>query len=117
VCRGQRKKFNSDTAFLLGSGIHQIVLWILSGLCYLRQQLADLVLSKKFLIAIKISNSLSSSQEYPAKSVRRRARGIIPNSGASNKLAGFFIMILLKLVNLAPLTSVRIISKILIQIR
>jgi hypothetical protein len=49
--------------------IYQIAIRTLSGLCYLCQQLAFVLLSGIFLIASKTVASLSSYREYPAKSV------------------------------------------------
>jgi hypothetical protein len=55
-----------------GDGIHQIVIRTLSGFRYLRQQLAYLVLSRIFLIASQIDESLESYQDYSAKSVGKQ---------------------------------------------
>jgi hypothetical protein len=45
---------------------------MLSGFCYLCQQLACLVFSRIFLIASEIGELLESYQEYPAKSVGKQ---------------------------------------------
>jgi hypothetical protein len=42
-------------------------------------------------MARKMVELLGSYQEYPVNSVGKQARKIIPDSGASKKLAGFFI--------------------------
>jgi hypothetical protein len=60
------------------------------------------VLCGIFLIASQIGKLLRSYQEYPAKSVGKQAKGRISDSGASKKLAGFFIWNLVKLVNSIP---------------
>jgi hypothetical protein len=52
--------------------IHQIVIIILSGFCYLCHKLAYLVYSRIFLIASKIVESLRCYQEYPVKSVGKK---------------------------------------------
>jgi hypothetical protein len=48
-------------------GIHQIVIRTLSGFCYLCQQPAYLVISRIFLIASQVDESLESYQDYSAK--------------------------------------------------
>jgi hypothetical protein len=54
-----------------------------------------------FKMASKIGELLGRYQEYPAKSMGKQGEGI-HDSGASKKLAGFFIRNLVKLVNPIP---------------
>jgi hypothetical protein len=53
-------------------GIHQIVIRTLSGFRYLCQQPAYFVLSRIFLIASQIDESLESYQDYSAKLVGKQ---------------------------------------------
>jgi hypothetical protein len=53
-------------------GIHQIVIRTLSGFRYLCQKLAYFVLSRIFLIASQIDESLKRYQDYSAKSVGKQ---------------------------------------------
>jgi hypothetical protein len=62
----------------------------------LRQQLDYLVDSERFLIASKIGELLGR------KVSGGKARGRVPDSGASIKAEGFFVKNLVKLVNLVP---------------
>jgi hypothetical protein len=93
-------KWQQEHVVLSSDGINQIVIRTLAGFCYLCQQLAYLLVSRIFLVAGKIGESLRSYQEYPDKSVGKQG-GEIPDYGASKKLAGLFIRNLVKLVNLA----------------
>jgi hypothetical protein len=55
------------------SKIYQLVIRNLSGFRYLCQQLAYLVLSRIFIIASKIDESLGSYQEYPSIALGKQA--------------------------------------------
>jgi hypothetical protein len=58
--------------FVFWDGMHLIVMRTLSGFRYLCQQPAYLVLSRIFLIASQIDESLESYQDYSAKLVGKQ---------------------------------------------